>query len=213
MRSSFERFGGALVRLPGTARESDAILEAFGNEAEAAVTVLRRLAATEPAVREALRNKRYLHLAAHGLVGGGRADLFASLALTPPAASTTNASADGFLQLHEIYELQLADVELAVLSACNTNRGSSVDGEGVFALSRGFMAAGARRVIASQWAVNDASTAALMSGLFTQVVSAHRAGRPVDYATALRDAKRLVRDRAEWAAPFYWAPFVLMGRQ
>ena len=100
-----------------------------------------------------------------------------------------------------------------MLSACDTNRGPSVDGEGVFALSRGFLASGASRVIASQWAVDDESTAALMGALFTQIVERERAGRIVDYAEALRDAKRMVRSRPQWSDPFHWAPFVLTGRR
>lgn len=211
-RNSFERMGGSLARLPGTALESDAIVKAFGAEAVRSVIVLQRMEADEPRVRAAIQNKRYLHLATHALVGGGRSALFASLALTPSSNAMLDSDADGLLQLHEIYELKLPDVELAVLSACDTNRGPSLDGEGVFALSRGFLAAGARRVIASQWAVNDASTAALMSALFTQVVEAERAGARVDYAQALRDGKRAVRKRREWADPYYWAPFVLTGR-
>jgi CHAT domain-containing protein len=98
-----------------------------------------------------------------------------------------------------------------VLSACETNVGAAVEAEGVFALSRGFLAAGARRVIASQWAVEDRSTAELMGSFFRRVAEAERAGTPVDYTRALRDAKRLIRSRPEWAHPYYWAPFVLTG--
>ena len=86
-----------------------------------------------------------------------------------------------------------------------------MQGEGVFALSRGFLAAGARRVVASQWAVEDRSTAELMGRFFRGIADAERAGRHPDYAQALRDAKRGVRQQAKWAHPYYWAPFVLVG--
>ena len=213
LRDSYERIGGSLVRLPGTARETAAIMAAYGTEADRSVQVLQQLAADEPATRRALPNKRYVHLATHALVAGNRDALFASLALTPPTGETAEPDADGFLQLHEIYDLKLDDVELAVLSACDTNRGPSVASEGVFALSRGFLASGARRVIASQWSVDDESTAELMGALFTRIVERERAGRIVDYAEALRDAKRLVRSRPQWSDPFHWAPFVLTGRR
>ena len=65
----------------------------------------------------------------------------------------------------------------------------------------------ARRVVASQWPVEDASTAALVGDLFRRI-----AAPDPDVARALRDAKlRLRRSRPEWADPFFWAPFVLTG--
>ena len=211
-RDAYERAGGSLARLPGTARETSAIETAYGEEAERAVFPLQQLAADEPTLRENVRGKRYLHLATHGLVDAGRGSLFASLALTPPL-STDSLSNDGFLELHEIYQLPLDETELAVLSACATNVGRRVEGEGVFALSRGFLAAGARRVIASQWAVNDASTAALIGAFFDDVVEAERSGQIIDYATALHRARQDVRSNPNWAAPYHWAPFILIGKE
>ena len=160
-----------------------------------------------------MAGKRYLHLATHGLVDERRGALFAALALTPPPAETTDSEDDGFLQLYEIYDLELAEVELAVLSACESNAGAAIEGEGVFALSRGFLAAGARRVIASQWSVNDESTAALIGEFFRAIADAEQRGERVDYARALRDAKRAVRSQPAWAEPYYWAPFILTGER
>jgi CHAT domain-containing protein len=163
------------------------------------VTVLRGAAATEPAVRAALPGKRYLHLAVHGVVDEGRGDLLAALALT-------RKDDDGLLQLFEIYDLAL-DCDIAVLSACSTQAGTAVGGEGVFALSRGFLARGARRVVASQWEVDDASTATLMSSFFESLAQAPAQ----DVAARLAAAKKKVRSGPATAAPFYWAPFVLSG--
>ena len=114
---------------------------------------------------------------------------------------------DGLLQLFEIYELPL-DVELAVLSACDGQVGRRVEGEGVFALSTGFLAAGARRVIASQWPADDSSTAFLMADFYGRLAAG---GDSVDYAQALTEARRRVRRTPDWSSPFYWAPFVLTG--
>lgn len=211
-RNRYERTGGSLIPLPGTARETRAIREAFGPDRSLGrVDELQGLSATEPNFRDAAVGKRYLHLATHGLVDQDRGSLFAALALTPPATETASPENDGFLQLHEIYELRLPELELAVLSACESNVGDAVEGEGVFALSRGFLAAGARRVVASQWAVDDASTAALMGEFFRAVAVAEQEGRRVDYAGALRRAKRAVRARPEWSDPYHWAPFILTG--
>jgi CHAT domain-containing protein len=194
-----------LERLPATAREAAAVDEALTGLVE--VTRLEAGAAREPAVRKEMAGKRYLHLATHGLLGGEEGELFAGLALTaPPAGTLARGDDDGFLQLHEIYGLPLS-AELAVLSACDSNTGRLVEGEGVFALSRGFLVAGARRVIASQWPVDDVSTAALMGDLFRRI------GEGAEPAHALRDAKRALRKNPAWSDPFFWAPFVLTGAE
>jgi CHAT domain-containing protein len=225
-------YGGALPRLPMTARESAAIVAASsGDRAAGAVTVLSRGDATESAVRAALPGRRFVHLAVHGLTGSRLGELFGELALAPPhtpAASGASSgvgagvapdeSNDGHLRLFEIYDLGLS-CDLAVLSACSTQAGRAVEGEGVFALSRGFLVAGARRVVASLWGVDDASTATLMGGMFrglrdagvlAQRTSAGTAGVS-PYAKALRAARREVRGTKTWAEPYYWAPFLLTG--
>ena len=136
--------------------------------------------------------------------------MLAGLVLATGAPAPGGGESNGLLQLSEIYRLEL-HCELAVLSACEASRGARVAGQGVLALSRGFLAAGAQRVIASQWTVNDASTAELMSALFHDVPGADRRRRQLDWTRVLRDAKRAVRAHAESSAPFYWAPFVLAG--
>jgi CHAT domain-containing protein/tetratricopeptide (TPR) repeat protein len=202
-----------LDRLPRTADETRAILEvfreAYGN-ANPDVLVFSRGQATEARIRSALGGKRFLHFGTHGVVDEGRGELFTGLACAPPGPEPWVPEDDGFLQLFEIYDLSLS-AELAVLSACETHAGPAVEGEGVFALSRGFLAAGARRVVGSLWQVEEESTAALMESFFRSVLSAYRTGRPIRYAEALRDAKRQVRQRPEWSSPFFWAPFLLTG--
>ena len=198
---AFGSADGRLRPLPATALETSAIERAFG---DARVKVLQGSEATEPRVRAALQGPPFVHLGTHGLVDPSARTLFASLALSPPQ-EIRSTDDDGWLELFEIYGLQL-DAELAVLSACSTRAGSLVAGEGVFALSRGFLGAGARRVIASLWQVEDESTAALVASLFARIGSA-----PQGYARLLVDAKRSLREREEWAAPFFWAPFVLDG--
>jgi len=202
---------GPLEALPATARETAAIQAAFER---APLTVLQGPEATEPHVRTALPGKRYVHLATHGLVDRQHSELLSGLALTPPAKPSRDTAADGILQLFEIYDLHL-DCDLAVLSACETSAGAWVEGEGVYALSRGFLAAGAKQVVASLWSVEDESTAALVGDLFREIQPAKAKDRKTDLevARALRDAKRRIRDRNEWNAPFYWAPFVLTTRQ
>lgn len=183
--------------LPKTALETEALAKVRKVEA------LSGDLADEPHVRQALGGRRYLHLATHGIVDRGRGELFAALVLTPPAGGVRRAEDDGFLRLYEIYELDLS-CELAVLSACSSGTGSGVPGEGAFALTRGFQAAGAKRTIGTLWPVEDEASAAVIAETF------RRTGKQ-GYAEALRDAKRVVRSTSRTSAPFYWAPFVLSG--
>jgi CHAT domain-containing protein len=200
--------GRAWTPLPGTARETDAIRAAFGS---GRVEVMSGAAAREPAVREALRGRRYLHIATHGFADLSGDRLQAGLVLSPPPAPAVDSDDDGVLELFEIHRLSL-DCDLAVLSACETAKGTRLAGEGEFALSRGFLAAGARRVVASLWAVDDLPTATVVGSLFQAIAASEAHGKSPDVVTALRDAKRRVRRDPRWADPFYWAPFVLSGR-
>lgn len=207
-------FAAPLVRgrswapLPGTALESDALVAAFGS---AGVERLSGTAAREPAVRSALAGRRYVHIATHGFTDVSPERLMAGLVLARPPGTPDSADDDGVLELFEIHRLAL-DCELAALSACETAKGPRVAGEGSFALSRAFLAAGARRVVASLWMVDDRAAPVVVRRLFESVATADRAARPCDFAHALREAKREVRRDPRWSDPFYWAPFVLNGR-
>jgi CHAT domain-containing protein len=107
--------------------------------------------------------------------------------------------------MREIRELNL-NAELVVLSACDTGEGRLDGEEGVANLARAFLAAGARSVIASQWAADDTSTLALVRAFYRQLASGS------DRATALHDAKlELLRRFGANAVPYYWAGFVLVG--
>ena len=112
---------------------------------------------------------------------------------------------DGFLRLHDIYALRLP-AELVVLSACNTALGRQVRGEGLVGMVRGFMHAGAKRVVASLWKVDDEATGDLMRRFYVAMV---REGHSP--AAALRAAQLAVRQQPRWKAPFYWAAFSLQG--
>jgi len=153
---------------------------------------------------------RAVHLACHGLVDAER-PLRSSLAITPDAAD------DGLLEAHEILRTRIR-ADLVVLSACETGRGRIVAGEGLVGLSRAFMAAGAPRVVASLWKVDDRATAALMVRFYAlwkgggEGTADDASGLPA--AAALRQAQAFVRDHPdhpEWKHPFYWAAWVLWG--
>jgi CHAT domain-containing protein len=92
-----------------------------------------------------------------------------------------------------------------------TNVGPQEPLEAGATVANGFLAAGARRVVASQWDVSDRATAVLIDAFVGEVVAAAQRGEPIGYAWALQKARQEVRAHAEWSAPYYWAPFVLLG--
>jgi CHAT domain-containing protein len=113
---------------------------------------------------------------------------------------------DGFLQLHDVYNLDLPS-ELVVLSACQTGLGKAIWGEGLVGLTRGFMYAGARRVVASLWGVQDLATAELMKRFYGAMLG-EKQMRP---AEALRAAQVEMWKHKRWRSPYYWGGFMLYG--
>jgi CHAT domain-containing protein len=113
---------------------------------------------------------------------------------------------DGFLRAHEVFNLKLP-AELVVLSACQTGIGKEVRGEGLIGLTRGFMYAGAPRVIVSLWNVSDEGTSNTMARLYKGLLQQNL--RP---AAALRAAQIEMWKQKRWQAPYYWAAFCTAGR-
>jgi len=84
--------------------------------------------------------------------------------------------------------------------------GKTVRGEGLVSLTRGFMYAGAPRVIVSLWSVSDLGTTELMVRFYHGMLK--QGMRP---AAALRAAQVSLMNERRWASPYYWAPFTLHG--
>ena len=197
--------GGRFAPLPFAAAEVEQIGTLF--PAERRVVWMDR-AAREDSIRHArsLFSSRFLHFATHGVVDSlvpERSHLV--LAADSTAAARRDPANDGMLGVGEIERLSLA-ADLAVLSACETGLGRVVRGEGVMGLARAFLAAGARSVVVSLWSVEDRSTAAMMDGFYRGFMAD---GESV--GQALRDARKKLRDSPDFAHPFFWSPFVLVG--
>ena len=159
--------------------------------------------ATEERAKALGKDARYVHFATHGLLDE-RFPLNSALVLTIPE-SWTEGHENGLLQAWEVFDQVRLDADLVTLSACNTALGLEQNGEGLIGLSRAFLYAGARSVLASLWNVNDWRTAALMKDFYTHL----KEGKNKD--EALREAQiKLLRSRAS-APPFYWAAFTLIG--
>jgi CHAT domain-containing protein/Tfp pilus assembly protein PilF len=149
-----------------------------------------------------LNQYRILHFATHGLLDAEHPELSG---LVFSMVDEKGAPQNGYLRAHEVYNLKF-NADLVVLSGCRTALGKEVRGEGLLGLTRGFMYAGAPRVLASLWRVPDKATAELMRryyrGLLLQRLSP---------AAALRAAQSSILQDTRWAAPYYWAAFVLQG--
>jgi tetratricopeptide (TPR) repeat protein len=152
--------------------------------------------------QKAFRESTIVHLATHAQVDQVRPELSAVLFSQVDARGRPR---NGHLRLYEIYRLKLA-AELVVLSGCSTAVGPDLSGEGTMSLTRGFLYAGAAKVLASHWEVEDRATAELMRRFYDGLLR----GR-LSAAAALRKAQLALRADARWKDPYYWAGFRLEG--
>ena len=149
-----------------------------------------------------LSRYRIVHFATHGLLNSQHPEL-SGVVLS--LVDEEGRPQDGFLRLNDIYNLKFA-ADLVVLSACKTGLGKEIKGEGLVGLTRGFFYAGAPRVVASLWKVDDRATAELMKLFYRRML---RDG--LNPAAALRSAQIDMWKQPRWAAPYYWAGFTLQG--
>jgi CHAT domain-containing protein len=179
------------AQIPAAAQEVEQVASAL-RAAGLTVHTLVQQAATSAALRTLADHCRLLHLACHGLF---RRDtpMFSALKLD-----------DGWLTAGEMAQLDLHGA-LVTLSACESGRSQVIGGDELLGLTYAVLSAGAASLVVSQWLVQDGVTAELMAHwyqLLTQVD---------DLALALRTAQLAVM--AQHSHPYYWAPFVVVGRR
>ena len=189
--------------------ESDWVGEHFA-KLKYSVHKLRGPEATEAKVRAKTGNHFLMHFACHGIADPAAGNLWGALLLNPGQDAAKNSENDGRLTTGEINVLDLRGCELAILSACETNLGHQQRGEGAWTLSRAFVVAGARRTVATNWKVDNISSAYLVRDLTSHVANGLEKGS-TDYAAALHAARTKLRQTSEWKSPHFWAPFVLVG--
>ena len=197
VRGLYDLTGEKLPLLPGTAEEVQTIAAFAGAHS----IVLAGPKATETSFRsQPLEKVRVLHLAVHG-ISSSMAPERAALVLGRGA----NDQDDGLLQAREIAEMDLA-AELVTLSACDTGAGRLVGQEGIVNLVRSFLYAGARSVVASIWAADDAFTTSLMKRFYANLA------KGIDRGAALQQAKLdLIEQFGDDSVPFFWAGFTMIG--
>ena len=192
--------GSNLNDLPGTKQEVDAIEALFKNK-NIRCDVLTNTLASETAIKdEELKNYSLVHFATHGIVDEENPDLSRIFLQNDSQAE------DGNLYSGEIYNLHL-NANLVTLSACQTGLGKISKGEGVIGLSRALVYAGAKNIIVSFWSVTDESTSELMTRFYQTFLQ----GKNTSFAEGLKEAKLDLIAKEKYAAPYYWAPFILIG--
>lgn len=188
-----------LINLPGTESEVNAIGELFSSRQLKTEKLLKQNAGEDQIKSSSIKDYKYLHFATHGIVDEDNPELSRIFL-------NSGEREDGNLYSGEIYNLKL-DADLVTLSACETGLGKISKGEGVIGLSRALVYAGARSIIVSFWSVADASTSQLMEDFYAQLLSSNGS----NFSAALQAAKRNMVDQQTYAAPYYWAPFVILG--
>ena len=199
--------GLPLARLAGTRTEAEQIVKLAKTSGTQADMWLDLDASEDNLDTRDVSKYRVLHIATHGLLNAERPQ-FTGLVLS----LVGNKSEDGFLRTDEVFNLRLGS-PLVMLSACETGLGKEKRGEGVMGLTRAFMYAGAPTVGVSLWSVADKSTAELMTDFYKRLLATPTpaSSSGVSASAAMRDAQLAMIAGKKYSAPFYWAPFVLVG--
>jgi CHAT domain-containing protein len=181
---------GDFSGLPGTKTEVDQLRALYNN-----ITFRFETESTETFLKENAPSYAYIHLATHGLLDPLQ-PLYSYLLFAPTEED------DGLLTVSEVFGLNL-NSRLVALSACQTGLGDLSQGDDIVGLSRAFLYAGSPAVIVSLWSVADQPTALLMTEFYKNLEN-------YSPQEALGIAQREVMK--QYPAPFYWAPFQLIGR-
>lgn len=185
-------------RLPFTANEAETLRRLL--PMRQSQIVVGFAANYEAVTNPALSRYRIIHFATHGFADTQQPELSGLvLSLVDEQGQPRN----GFLWAYEIYNLNLP-TDLVVLSACETALGKEVRGEGLMSLTRGFMYAGATRVVASLWKINDSRTSDLMADFYRNLLQSQ-----MSPAAALRAAQ--ITAWRKGRAPRLWAAFTIQG--
>jgi len=200
LRAATEAGIANLPRLPHTRDEADAI--AALADRDASWLALDFAANRAAAVGAHWNDFGVAHFATHALLNARHPEL-SGIVLS--LYGKDGRAEDGFLRVNDIYNLHMP-ADLVVLSVCESAAGNSVGGEGAANLARAFFYAGARRVVASLWPVDDRASVAFMRAFYGALLVKH-----VHPQQALLEAQREMRANPRWQAPYYWSGYVVEG--
>ena len=156
--------------------------------------------ATKAAVMKQMSSVGLIHIAAHGNKHTGE------IALSPNPGWTSKfpQKKDYILKMSDVQAANLR-ARLVVLSCCHSGRGRILKGEGVVGIARAFLAAGARSVLVSLWAIDDEATMVFMKSFYQHLKEGKTA------STAVHQSMKSLRESDKFSEMRYWAPFQLMG--
>ena len=203
--------GEVVPPLPGSENEVKSIFNEFDKRNLKTAVELKRNASEINIKSGELENYKYIHLATHGFVNSEKPEL--SGLLLAQVADSANEQNDGILYSGEIFNLKL-NADLVVLSACETGLGKIKKGEGIIGLTRALLYAGAKNLMVSLWQVYDQSTSDFMISFYKNLLNekSDRLSNSVRFAPLLQKAKLKMISEAKFAHPYYWSPFILIGR-
>lgn len=194
----------SLVVLPGAEKETYGVANLLNSEGFEVDRYTRNQATKQRVIEKMQDGATIIHLATHGIIdaGSNRSGSWGSVAGSTEASGSI-ALAGEYLDASEIFNINLPDTDLVVLSACNTGVAPLVPG-GVIGLPFSFRAAGAPSVLMSLWDIPDAQTAELMNDFYKYWFD--RSNK----AQALRLAMLDMIEKYP-NSPRYWAAFTLVG--
>ena len=190
----FEDTEKSFTDLPGAKDEAKEIADILG-----VVPLIGKQATKEAVVQKLQVGVSVIHFAAHGSENG-------QILLAPSEPSATSSipkEQDYILTIKEAQESGIR-AQLVVLSCCHSGRGE-IKSEGVVGMSRAFLAAGARAVVASLWAIDDDATKVFMLKFYSHLKRGESA------STSLQQAMKDMRATEKYKEPRYWAAFFLIG--
>lgn len=190
----------SIPRLPFTRKEADTIAKFSPNNQTK--IALDFAANKQLALSDELNDYRIVHFATHGLLNNKNPELSG---LVFSLINENGSPLNGFLRTDEVFNMKLS-ADLVVLSGCKTGLGKEVRGEGLIGLTRGFMYAGASRLMVSLWDVNDEATAELMSQFYKNLL-----GKKLKPTQALREAQLAFLKDKRFANPYYAMAFNIHG--
>ncbi len=206
-----------LPNLKGTAQEVKQINSLFSEKKIATSLHTYKEANKSILFSDSLKNYRFIHLATHGKVNEENPDL-SQIFLTNADGTT------GSLFASDIYALQVG-AELVMMSACETGLGKTSKGEGIVGLTRAWFYAGAENLTVSLWQVSDEATNKLATTFYKNNLenvekledtkteaSKNTSFQYIDYSLSLQKAKLSLLENEKFAAPYYWAAFILIGK-
>jgi CHAT domain-containing protein len=171
-------------------REAQTVAALYQTEAQIGVE------AGEGAFKQQAGHFGIVHIAAHSDLSS-ESPLFSAILLSE------GGSDDGRLETHEIFNLDLTQTHLVVLSACETHLGQLSRGDEIVGIERAFLRAGAPSLLSTLWPVDDIATAYFMQSFYTHL----RQDQPK--AAALRLAQQETREA--FPEPYFWAGVILVG--